>query len=109
MLLDDGIGRHTHLCIGYWIHKSAICAHILHEFVVLPEAQPSAKKHKRVQYTGAWGTSMYPVSDLLHLLHLRNAILIGKQKNSPRQFCVKLVKPLVQKRAIYCTPIEQSD
>ena len=36
------------ICIGYWIHKSAICAHILHEFVVLPEAQPSAKKHKRV-------------------------------------------------------------
>ena len=72
--------------------------HILHEFVVLPEAQPSAKKHKRVQYTGACCTSMYPVSDLLHLLHLRNAILIGKQKNSPRQFGVNLVK--LQKRAI---------
>ena len=43
------------LSIGYWIHKSAIlCAHIiLHEFVVLPEAQPSAKKHKRVQYIRA--------------------------------------------------------
>ena len=32
------------LRIGYWIHKSAICAHILHEFVVAPRA----KKHKRV-------------------------------------------------------------
>ena len=28
---------------GYWIHKSALCAHILHEFVVLLEAKPSAK------------------------------------------------------------------
>ena len=37
---------------------------------------------------------------LLHPLHLRNAILIGKQKNSLRQFCVKLVK--LQKRA---TPV----
>ena len=42
--------------------------------------------------------NMYQISDLLHLLHLRNAILIGKQKNSLRQFCIKLVK--LQKRAI---------
>ena len=42
--------------------------------------------------TGACCTSMYSISDLLHLLHLRNAILIGKQKNS---LLVKL-----QKRAI---------
>ena len=68
----------------YRIDRSAICAHILHEFVVLLEAQPSAKKHKRVQNTGACCTTMYPISDLLHLLHLRNAILIGKQKNSLR-------------------------
>ena len=68
------------ICIGYWIHKSAI---ILHEFVVLPEVQPSAKKHKQVQYTGARCTSMYLISDLLHLLHFRNAILIGKQKKQP--------------------------
>ena len=71
------------ISVGYRIHKSAICARILHEFVVLPEAQPNAKKHKRVQNRDACCTSMYPISDLLRLLHLRNAILIGKQKKQP--------------------------
>ena len=30
------------ISIGYWIHKSAFCAQILHKFVVLLEAMPSA-------------------------------------------------------------------
>ena len=50
------------------------------------------KKHKRVQYTGACCTSMYPISDLLHLLHLRNAILIGKQKKQPSAILCKTCK-----------------
>ena len=37
-------------CIGYWIHKSALCAHILHEFVVLLEAKPSAKPQMSAIY-----------------------------------------------------------
>ena len=32
---------HVHMCCG--TSKSALCAHILHEFVVLLEAKPSAK------------------------------------------------------------------
>ena len=39
-------------CIGYWIHKSALCTHILHEFVVLLEVKPSAKPQTSVP----WGT-----------------------------------------------------
>ena len=38
------------LSIGYWIHKSALCAHILHEFVVLLEAKPSAKPQTSAIY-----------------------------------------------------------
>ena len=36
--------------IGYWIQKSALCAHILHEFVVLLEAKPSAKPQTSAMY-----------------------------------------------------------
>ena len=61
-----------------------------------------AAECKKTQTSAIYGRMLheyvYPVSDLLHLLHLRNAILIGKQKNSPRQFGVNLVK--LQKRAI---------
>ena len=41
---------HGAACIGYWIHKSALCAHILHEFVVLLEAKPSAKPQTSALY-----------------------------------------------------------
>ena len=40
------------ICTGYWIHKSASCAHMLHEFVVLLEAKPSAKPQTSAIYGG---------------------------------------------------------
>ena len=38
---------------------------LLHEFVVLLEAQPSAKKPQTSVITGVYCTSMHPISDLL--------------------------------------------
>ena len=46
----ENMAGNATLGIGYWIHKSALCAHILHEFVVLLEAKPSAKPQTSAIY-----------------------------------------------------------
>ena len=61
--------------MGYWIHKSALCPHILHEFVVLLKAKLIAKPQtSAIILYGHNARVWYPISDLLHL---RNDVLIG--------------------------------
>ena len=49
-VLEPALLVEIFLSIRYWIHKSALCAHILHEFVVLLEAKPSAKPQRSAIY-----------------------------------------------------------
>ena len=48
--LHSTVGVQVFSCTGYWIHKSTLCTHILHEFVVLLEAKLSAKPQTRAIY-----------------------------------------------------------